>query len=278
MNMGMTKEDDGEMRNEAANDLDEEKQKYGVPMLTKGLDLLELLAEYPSGLTVQEMVDVLNHSKTSTYRIIKSLEERGYIRKREETNQYFLSRKFLKLGLSALGESNIVERSMEAMRKLRDKLREAVMLGVLTGNEVVLLEQVLGSHRFSFILTPGTHFCLHASAPGKVLLAYLDEKEREEILSTLDYEVFNGATIKNGQELRRELEQVRACGYAVDRAEEMEGVHCVAAPVFNPFGRVVATIWTSGPSGRLTQAMFPEVGREVIAAARSVSANLGYQG
>lgn len=256
---------------------DEEKQKYGVPMLEKGLDLLELLAEYPAGLTVQEMVDVLNHSKTSTYRIIKSLEERGYIRKREETNHYFLSRKFLKLGLAALGETNIVERSLEQMRKLRDKLREAVMLGVLVGNEVVLLEQVLGSHRFSFILTPGTHFCLHASAPGKVLLAFQEEREREEILKNLTYEVFNEHTIRDEKELRRELQQVRVCGYATDRAEEMEGVHCVAAPVFNSFGQVVAAIWTSGPSGRLAQAMFPEVGREVIGAAGAVSANLGFQ-
>lgn len=255
---------------------EDEKQKYGVPMLTKGLDLLELLAEYPSGLTVQEMVGVLNHSKTSTYRLIKSLEERGYIRKREETNQYFLSRKFLKLGLAALGESNIVESSLEYMRKLRDRLREAVMLGVLVENEVVLLEQVLGSHRFSFILTPGTHFCLHASAPGKVLLAFLEEKEREEVLKTLVYEVFNGNTIKNEGELRQTLQQVRECGYAVDRAEEMEGVHCVAAPVFNQFGRVVAAIWTSGPSGRMPYALFPEIGGEVMRAARSISANLGY--
>lgn len=256
--------------------IEEDKQKYGVPMLTKGLDLLELLAEYPSGLTVQEMVDILSHSKTSTYRIVKSLEERGYVRKREETNQYFLSRKFLKLGLAALGESNIVERSMEFMRKLRDCLREAVMLGVLVGNEVVLLEQVLGSHRFSFILTPGTHFCLHASAPGKVLLAFLEENEREEILKTIVYEVFNMDTIKNEEELRRELQKVKDCGYAVDCAEEMEGVHCVAAPVFNQFGRVVATVWTSGPSGRLTREKFPEVGKEVIKAAQAISANLGF--
>lgn len=256
--------------------IEEDKQKYGVPMLEKGLDLLELLAEYPLGLTVQEVVAVLNHSKTSTYRIMKSLEERGYIRKREETNQYLLSPKFLRLGLAALGESNIVECSLEYMRKLRDRLREAVMLGVLVGNEVVLLEQVLGSHRFSFILTPGTHFGLHASAPGKALLAFLEEKEREEILKTLEYEIFNLHTIKNEAELRRELQSVRASGYAVDREEEMNGVHCVAAPVFNQFGRVVATIWTSGPSGRLTQEMFPEAGKEVMEAARAVSADLGY--
>lgn len=255
---------------------EDEKQKYGVPMLSKGLDLIELLANYPSGLTVQDIVDTLNHSKTSTYRIIKSLEERGYIRKREDTSQYFLCRKFLKLGLAALGESNIVEQSFEPMRKLRDSLKEAVMLGTLMGNEVVLLEQVLGSHSFSFILTPGTRFCLYASAPGKVLLAFQEQKSREEILETLTYEIFNTRTLKNAAELREELRHVRECGFAVDRAEEMEGVHCVAAPIFNQYGRVVAAIWTSGPSGRLTQEMLPTAGHEVVRAAQVISANLGY--
>lgn len=255
---------------------EDEKQKYGVPMLSKGLDLIELLADYPSGLTVQEIVDTLSHSKTSTYRIIKSLEERGYIRKREDTNQYFLSRKFLTLGLVTLGESNIVEHSLEPMRKLRDCLKEAVMLGVLMGNEVVLLEQMLGSHSFSFILTPGTHFCLHASAPGKALLAFQEEKVREEILDSLTYETFNARTLKNAAELREELQRVRESGFATDRAEEMEGVHCVAAPVFNQFGRVVAALWTSGPSGRLTQEMLPSAGKEIVRAAQAVSANLGY--
>lgn len=250
--------------------------KYTIPMLGKGFEVIEMLASFPKGVTMQDIILRLNQPKTSVYRLLNSLLQMGYICKNEESSTYYLSKKLLRLGLAALGESNIVELSLPRMQQLRDSIRESVMLGIFMNNRVVLLEQVLGSHHFTFLLRPGTSFNLHASAPGKLFVAFAPDNEREELIESIDYEVFNKKTISSPERMRKEIRQVQKQGYAVDLEEEMDGVHCVAAPIFNQFGNVVATLWTSGPSGRLPQRMFPSVAEELKQATADISVSLGY--
>ena len=199
--------------------------KYNIPMLEKSFELLEFLVNYPSGLTMQEIVNLLDTPKTTIYRLLNSMQGMGYLTKDADTQRYSLSKRFLKLGLAALGESNIVEQSLAPMRALRDTIKESVMLGVFMENRVVLLEQVLGSHNFTFLLRPGTSFFLHASAPGKLFLAYLSDEEREKAMQTIQYTVFNKRTIANEEQMRKEINHIRKVGYAVDLEEEMAGVH-----------------------------------------------------
>ncbi len=250
--------------------------KYRIPIVRKTFDLLELLTQYPSGLTMQEIINRQKQPKTTLFRLLNSLYEMEYLGKNDETQRFFLSRKFLRIGLAALGESNIVEQSLPPMRALRDKIKESVMLGVFMDSRVVLLEQVLGSHNFTFLLRPGTDFCLHASAPGKLFLAYLEPEEQQQVLSRIEYIRFNDRTITCEEQLQEELKIIRRTGYAVDVEEEISGVHCVAAPVFNQFGHIAATIWTSGPSGRLPQRLFPEIGKKLTDTAGKISSNLGF--
>ncbi|RHU22270.1 MULTISPECIES: IclR family transcriptional regulator [Parabacteroides] len=250
--------------------------KYNIPMLEKSFELLEFLVNYPSGLPMQEIVNLLDTPKTTIYRLLNSLQSMGYLTKDIDTQRYFLSKRFLRLGLAALGESNIVEQSLAPMRALRDTIKESVMLGVFMENRVVLLEQVLGSHNFTFLLRPGTSFFLHASAPGKLFLAYLSDEEREKALQMIQYKTFNKRTISCEEQMRKEINHIKKVGYAVDLEEEMAGVHCIATPIFNQFGSIAATIWTSGPSGRLEKKKFPEISKELIRTADIISANLGY--
>ncbi len=250
--------------------------KYTIPMLEKGFEVIELLSAYPKGVSMQHIINQLNQPKTSVYRLLNSLMQMGYIHKNEDSSSYFLSKKLLRIGLAALGETNIVERALPHMQKLRDSIRESIMLGVMMHNRIVLLEQVLGSHSFTFLLRPGTSFNMHASAPGKLFIAYALPEEQETLLTTLNYEVYNKRTIASAERMRKEVKEVLKSGYAVDLEEEMDGVHCLAAPVFNQFGNIVAALWTSGPSGRLTRKDFPAVATEIIAAANQISTELGY--
>lgn len=250
--------------------------KYTIPMLEKGFGLLEFLTQYPAGVSMQEIVSQLNQPKTSVYRLLNSMVQMGYICKNEENACYFLSKKLLRLGLAALGESNLVEQSLPQMRVLRDSIRESVMLGIMMHNRVVLLEQMLGSHNFTFLLRPGISFNLHSSAPGKLFVAYAPEEERESLIQSIDYTLYNKNTIASPEIMRKEVKQILKAGYAVDLEEEMAGVHCIAAPIFNQFGMIVATLWTSGPSGRLPKSSFPAVAKELIQACHHISTNLGY--
>lgn len=250
---------------------------YLIPILDKGMSLLELLAKNPKGLTLQEMVDIQKNPKTTIFRIARSFVDMGYMIKDEESGRFFLGRPLFRLGLASLGESNIVDLSIGPMRNLRDEIKESVMLGTIMDSSIVLLEQVLGSYNFIFMNKLGGSFCIHASAPGKVFLAYLDKDKSNSIIDDLDLIKFNNRTITTKRDLKREISKVTKVGYGVDIEEELDGIHCIAAPVFNQFGKIVASIWTSGPSGRLKLEHFEEVSSRVIACADRISSKLGYK-
>ncbi len=250
--------------------------KYNIPILTKGMELIELIAQHPEGLAIQEIVNQLGHSKTSVYRIICSLEEMGYLRKNQQKGTFSLTRKIFKIGLSTIGTTTIIEHAYEPMRRLRDLLRETVVLGTMMGTKIVILEQVIGSHHFSFILKPGMGVCLHASAPGKAFLANIEDWERDEILSKIELTRFTDKTITDQPNFLLELEKVKACGYGVDMGEELSGVRCVGAPIFNLAGKIAASIWISGPAERLSDQSIDEIGKQVVTCANEISEKMGY--
>ena len=252
------------------------QNKYNIPILEKGMQVIELIAQHRSGLTIQEMVNALNHSKTSIYRIVCSLEEMGYLRKSPETNLFSITKKLFKIGLSSLGTTTIIEHAYEPMRRLRDELRETVVLGTLMGTKVVILEQVIGSHHFSFILKPGMGVCLHASAPGKAMMANLSEQERDWILSKIEYTKFTDNTITNYNDYVQELIKVKNCGYGIDKGEELTGVRCIGAPVFNQARKVAAAIWITGPAERLPNDAIKDYSKQVVYCADEISEKMGY--
>ncbi|MCC8062517.1 MAG: IclR family transcriptional regulator, partial [Rikenellaceae bacterium] len=253
----------------------ERKEGYLVPILHKGFALMEYLGRWPGGRTLAQTLADLDFPKTTLHRLLAALTEEGYVCLDPETWRFTLSRRLLRLGLAALGEAGLVEYALQPMRALRDRVCESVMLGVFMDNRVVLLEQVLGSHNFTFMLKPGTDFCLHASAPGKLYLAFLPAEEREAALGAVDFRIFTQNTIGSRKALEAELDAIRRQGYATDAEEQMEGVNCVAAPVFNSFGEIAAVIWIWVPSGRLGRDGFTESAVQVVEAEDAVSARMG---
>ena len=253
-----------------------ERSKYHVPNLERGLKIIELLASHPEGLTTSQITERLDISRNSVFRITATLHDHGYLERDEESKVFQLSNKFLTVGYAALTEQTLVEKALEPMRALRDKLRETVPLGVLHGHEGLIIEEVAGLHPFRFVLEPGKQFLIHTSAPGKAMVAFLPAEEREELLSKIVFKKFNDRTIIDRKSFGKVLEDVRRNGYAVDCAEETEGMHCVGAPIFNRHGYPVAAIWITGPSSRIKVNDFPRIGKEVKRQADRISKSLGY--
>ncbi|MCL3780599.1 IclR family transcriptional regulator [Prolixibacteraceae bacterium JC049] len=264
------------MKEEKAN-VENGNGKYVIPNLQNALQLVEKLTEYPEGLTLPEMVQVLGVPKTTLFRITNTLLMENFLLKDYESNRFSLSRKFLRIGLAAIGEQSLIEKALIPMRDLRDEIHETVLLGSLMDIEGVLLEQVIGNHPFTFYLNPGKRFKLHCSAPGKVMLAYLEKSQCERILDEIEYIRYNDNTITTKEEMLAELEVVKEKGYGIDCAEEVEGVHCIGAPIFDQNGTVIAAIWTTGPAGRIPKSNFDSVGEKIKACANRVSRSFGYQ-
>ena len=205
-----------------------------------------------------------------------ALEELGLVCRDPETKQIRMTQKLLLIGQRAITETNLVESALDIMRELRDQVVDTVLIGVREGGEVVVLDEAVGSRMFCFVSKLGYRVPAYCSAPGKAMLAFLPEKERDAVLAAAKLVRFNERTITGKEALRRELAAVAAKGYAFDNAEQFEGVYCLGAPVFDRAAYPVAAVWTTGLMMDLDRKRIPEIGTIVRAHADRISARLGF--
>jgi DNA-binding IclR family transcriptional regulator len=249
-------------------------KKYIVPNLWRAIDVLEYLAQKPEGKTISEVTEALSIPTNSVFRILRTLASRGYVLQKHK--RYEVSSKLFALGAQAIAEETLFERSLPVMREIRDELKETVLLGKLVGNKGVVLEQVPGTHPVKVIVEVGFNFNLHCSAPGKAILAFLPESERDVILKGYRYTLHTPTTISNEKAFMKVLQQVKSIGYALDLEEGDEGVRCIGSPILNSHGFPVAAIWTTGPALRLNSKMCEKNGKLLIKKATDISKSLGY--
>lgn len=255
----------------------EVKANYNVPNLERGLLIIELLANHTHGLTLAEIIEKLDVSKTSAFRIINTLIFKNYLQKNETTKKITLSRKMLTLGISSMNEQSIVELSIDVMRALRDELKESVMLGVILGSKKgTILEQVSSSYPVKLFVERGTQFSLHSSVGGKSILAFLPNEEADNIIKQITLTKYTNNTITSKVAFRDQLKEVKENGYAIDNGEDIQGIHCIGAPIFNEYGYPVASLWITAPHGRLPHDEFDQKGKIVSKYAQEISSKLGY--
>ena len=250
---------------------------FQVPALARALTILELLATHPDGMRMREIAEKLELPANSVFRITGLLEERGYLHREGEDMRYTLSRKLLSLGYAAIGEDKLIEHALDVMQLLRDETQETVLVGVRADTQGVVLEQVAATQPVKFLVDPGTHFPLHSAAPGKVFVAFLPPVERAALLKRMKFTRYNERTLDTREKFEAEIENVLAAGYGLDCAEQIEGLHCVGAPIFNHRGYPIAAIWVTGPSFRFPAANLPAIGVKVAAAAEQISRRFGYK-
>ena len=228
-------------------------ESYKVPNLEKGIAVLEYLSLRSAGETLQDIKSALDISQTTAYRILNTLVRLEYLNFSEDTKRYKLSRKLLTLGFRSLNEHNLLETVLPHLRDLRDQVKETACFGVLGDEKGIFIEQAQGHHTFRFVLSPGKPFELHCSAPGKAIMAYLPKTVRDRYLSYMTFTRYNSRTITSREAYLEELEKVGKLGYAMDNEEELSGVICVGAPIFNYTGYPCGAIWISGPKDRLSK-------------------------
>jgi DNA-binding IclR family transcriptional regulator len=248
---------------------------FAVPALDRSLDVIERLHQHPEGCSTTELISHLNMPRASLFRIIATLVRRGYVWRDSTSQRVGLTRRFLELGVPRMPTVLLGEAAGAPLRAARDAIGETILLGVLAGDEGVILDQVRGRHLFILSCDPGLRFPLHDCAPGKVLLAYAEPAERARRMSRLTLSPTTVHTITDRRRFAAELDQVRAQGFAIDLQENLLGCHCVSVPVGLPDQAPIAAIWASGPTSRLVEADFPRVAEVLKAAAADMLHRLG---
>lgn len=231
---------------------------FSTPSLDRALAILKCLGGHPAGLTLSQIAAEMGLSINFVYRVTQSLLAHQYL-VRDAQKRISMGAGLLGLCQPVCDDVPLTEAALPAMRWLSDQSGEAAHLGILIGNEGIVLERVLGKRQIKFYTERGTRFPLHTSAPGKAILAFLPEGEREEVLREMSFERFHPWTIADRDEFLQCLEKVRADRYALDLSEHLEGLHCVGGPVFDSTGTAIASLWVTGISQRLDDARIGEL-------------------
>ena len=240
-----------------------QSQDLQVPMLERGLAILEWLTARPEGATLSQIADSLDIALTSAFRIAKALQQLGFVRRDEKTRRYAPTGKMLRLGQPHNIGRSLTEACIEPMRRIRDLTGETTQLCCLADGMTVILEQLPSVHPFKYIVDLGSRIPAHCCAPGKAILAFIDPVDRQRQFQHMDFSSHTDRTITDPARFEVELQLVKDNGIAVDRGEHFVGVHCVAAPMLDRLGHPVAAITIAGPSTRLPVKCFAEIGRIV---------------
>jgi DNA-binding IclR family transcriptional regulator len=170
----------------------------------------------------------------------------------------------------------LVQLSHRPMRQVEKAIDCTVGVGVLAaGKRTGRVLSLTPLHRgLGFTFHPGYEFPLHASAPGKALIAWLPDAELDALLAAYPFTRFNDNTITNRAEFKKHLRQCRRQGFTTDFAEEFVGCHCLGVPILNENGYPIATIWTTGPSEKLTARAMPGFAKKLHEAARETARGL----
>ncbi len=242
--------------------------------VNRALRALELIAEERE-LGVTELGRRLGVHKATASRLVATLAERGLVERDPLTEKYRLGFGLIRLAGAAMASLDLVRTARPILEDLADRTRETVNLGVLSGDAVVYIDQVTGTRSIVAVSWVGRRTPLHCTSNGKVLLAFLGDKERDRLLAgPLDNPT--PRSVVKPADLRTQLEEVRVRGYAQTMEELEEGLNAVAAPVRRGDGEVVAALSVSGPAFRMRPVDLPRVGRLAMEAASSISRRMGY--
>jgi len=223
---------------------------YQIKVLEKVTRILDLFDEKGKELTATEIHELLELNKSTTFRILNMLEGAGYLERDPATLNYRLGFKLYYLGSLVEGRTEIRNLAHPFLEQLKEKCDETVHLVVLDHGEALYLDKLEGKKAIRVVSRVGWRLPSHCSGVGKVLLASLPEETLHKIIKEKGLKRFTKNTITDPETLKIELARIRKQVYAIDNEEIEVGLKCVAVPVKDGEGRVVAAISISGPKER----------------------------
>ena len=242
-------------------------------ILEKGLELLSLFAKHAGPISISELSTSANLSTSTVYRYLATLRAQGYIKADTKPGHYLLGLKILELAQAIKRETSI-SLALPVMENLASQTGESVLLCGRWGEKGMCLEKIEGQHNLRVSYMYGVPFYLHAGATGKVLLAYLDDEEAEQVIRKGGLPAFTENTITDPEQLKADLKEIKRAGFALSTSEMHEGVTAIAAPIFNRRERVEADLSIGIPVHRFAQCDKANVIDLVVSGAKEISEKL----
>jgi DNA-binding IclR family transcriptional regulator len=245
--------------------------------LSRALSILELYDGRQEEWGVSEISRELDLPKSTVHGLITTLESNRYLEK-TENSKYRLGMKVYELGMTYQASARLGSVAEPYIKSLAATYKQSVHIAIYAGRMAVF---VIGNKAgTSHVIFPrvGAGIAAYCTGVGKVLLAWQSAAHIEEYLQFEELQPYTKNTITDPQQLRKELQQIRACGYAVDREETVLGIGCVAAPVFGSSNQVIAALSVSGEVNLILNEKLSECIMDVSHAAQAIAIGMGYRG
>lgn len=255
-----------------------EKANYLIQSVTHALDILESFTRSEKELGVTELSKRLGLHKNNVFRLLATLEHRGYIEQNKENENYRLGPRTLQLGSVFIEQRECRRQARPILERLAAESGETAVVAVLRSTRVVFMDGVETDRTVRAVSRVGSMLQAHCTAVGKAQLAYLPADEIERSYGATDLPTAAARTLRSREELMEELNTVRQRGYAVEDEECDVDVRGVAAPVRDFAGNVIAAIGILAPASRLTpERITGAAAAQVVEAARTLSSRIGHR-
>jgi DNA-binding IclR family transcriptional regulator len=239
------------------------------------LDLLDAFSIAEPELSFSELVSRIDLAKSTTFRLISILEERGYLERSPDTDRYRIGIRAFEIGSIYIQSTRLEAEAQPFLQELARSCNQTANLAVLDKDQIVHIAVVAPDRPIRYYATIGQREAAHSTGLGKALLSDHEDDQLAAFSERVGLPEKTERTITDLQRLRTHLAHVREQGYAIDDEESVPGLTCIAAPIRDERDRIVAAVSVSGPIFDFTPAARPELIEAVLAASKSISARMG---
>lgn len=239
----------------------------------KALEILEFL-DLKGPLGVTEISNELGMDKSSVFRALNTLKSRNFVRQESDTLKYCNSYKLLEMGNNVARQSGLIKTASSFLRQLSRQVSGAVCLGVRDGLSVIYIDKIESETPVRASMKVGQSLPLYCTAMGKSILAFMAPEKLNQLLGRIVFEARTPNTHRNLESLKADLVEIRRRGYSLDDEEHIPGLFCVAAPIFNSSGQVIAGLSVANVKMLIPEEAIKSLAREVMRTASELSATL----
>jgi DNA-binding IclR family transcriptional regulator len=254
-----------------------ENDKYMLQTLERAVSVIEALANEKNGCGVTKLSKKTNINKSTVFKILYTLSQKGYVERVPDSEDYRLGVKILQLGSAILEQMDLRSIAMPYLQQLSFATKETVHLGILDNFEVVYIEKFESvEHSIRMHSQVGKRSPLHCTGMGKILISDFTDEEIREMYFNRSMLKYTNSTITEVEKLVEEIISVREKGIAFDNMEHEESIRCISAPIWDRAGRIIAAISISVPVMFLTEERIPFIVEELKKTSRQISYQMGY--
>ncbi|CAI2504798.1 glyoxylate bypass operon transcriptional repressor IclR [Serratia proteamaculans] len=247
-----------------------------VQSLTRGLKLLEYIAEAQGNMALTDLAQQAGLPNSTTHRLLTTMQQQGFVRQVGDLGLWTIGSHAFVVGSSFLQSRNLLAMVHPTLRRLMEESGETVNLAVLDTSEyqAIIIDQVQCTALMRMSAPIGGKLPMHASGAGKAFLSTLSDEQVTKLLHKKGMQTYTQHTL-TPHNLKEGLAQIRKQGFSFDDEEHALGLRCVAACIFDEHREAFAAISISGPVSRITDNRVIELGALVIHAAKEISLEYG---